>query len=84
MNTSKATQAVDCQCGDITGERCNWSGAREDTVVVIYVPPQDRGTVEALGGWGVGGTEVFDRSARVEISCGEAIVENGPKWHKVI
>lgn len=42
---------VPCQCGDITGEQCQWSGPISETVVVEYVPRDLRGTAEAAGSW---------------------------------
>jgi len=40
---------LDCQCGALTGRRCDWHGDASETVLVDYVPTYQRGTAEAAG-----------------------------------
>jgi len=40
---------LNCQCGALTGRRCDWHGDASETVEVDYVPEYQRGTAEAAG-----------------------------------
>lgn len=52
-----------CNCGEITGEACWWSGPARETRWVAFVPRADRGTAEAAGTWrGLGQTVRVARS----------------------
>lgn len=42
-----------CACGEATGEACNWSGPRADTVVIEWMPEHLRASHEAAGNRGV-------------------------------
>ena len=43
----------ECECGEVTGVRCEWSGPREQTVVVEWMPEHLRASHEAAGNGGV-------------------------------
>lgn len=38
-----------CQCGPAMGERCAWTGDREELLEVRWVPDSDRGSARASG-----------------------------------
>ena len=42
-----------CECGEITGVRCEWVGPSDDMVVVEWMPIYLRASHEAAGGRGV-------------------------------
>lgn len=42
-----------CECGDLTGDRCDWTGPIADTVILEYMPEHLRASHVAAGnrGW---------------------------------
>ena len=46
-------KAVQCECGEVTGVRCTWSGTESDTVVVEYMPMHLRASHRAAGNAGL-------------------------------
>ena len=44
---------VACECGEILGERCAWSGPESETVVVEVMPESLRASHSTAGNWGV-------------------------------
>lgn len=48
-----AEQIVKCECGQITGEACSWSGPITNTVVVEYMPEYLRDSHRAAGNHGL-------------------------------
>jgi hypothetical protein len=53
-----------CECGQATGERCEWSGPIDQTVLVEYMPEQYRASHEAAGNSGV-----YPHNGAVRIRC---------------
>ena len=72
--TAAIKNSVDCQCGEITGERCQWSGPISATVVLEHMPDYLRATYEAAGNYGVYPANGALR-LRVEKSCAARLAE---------
>lgn len=67
---------VHCECGERSGERCQWEGPEEQTVMVEYMPDQHRATHDAArnrGIWPHNGA----RRIRVERVCAARMVSLG-------
>lgn len=77
------TNTVYCDCGEWSGERCEWSGPKSDTVLVEYMPDQHRASHRAAGGRG---TYPHDGSIRIRVeqSCADGIVESDGEWCRVV
>lgn len=75
------TACVKCECGDWSGEPCPWSGPRDETVLVRYVPGQYRGTAHALGG-GIG--HGLAQTLRVHENCAEWMRDHDPEWVEIV
>lgn len=70
---------VECQCGAITGERCEWTGPVDQTVLVEYMPEYLRASHVAAGNRGVwphNGSERLHLSAE----CAETWTRDDPEW----
>lgn len=61
-----------CECGAVTGVRCNWFGRLDETVIVEYMPEYLRASHRAAGNIGVYPANGAER-IRVEASCAERI-----------
>ena len=72
---TKTIPDVQCECGHITGDACNWSGPREQTVVVEWMPPCWRASHAAAGNGGSYPANGAMR-LRVERSCAELICDD--------
>ena len=59
-----------CQCSRATGQRCEWTGEREDLILVRWVPDADRGSAEASGTFTRG---AYARSLYVSPGCAEML-----------
>ena len=72
---------VHCECGEWSGEACNWRGPRADTVIVEFMPEHLRASHEAAGG---GDRGVYPHNGAVRIrcerSCAARIIEADGKW----
>lgn len=66
-----------CQCGEWTGEYCEWTGALDGMVVVEYMPECWRSSHTAAGNSGVYPQNGAIRVA-VERSCADLLMENHP------
>ena len=65
-------QVVHCECGELTGECCQWDGPISETVILEYMPEHLRSSHIAAGGsGGNAGTYPYNgsRRIRVEKSC---------------
>lgn len=60
--------AYRCQCGTATGDRCEWTGDREDLVHVRWVPDSDRGSAQASGSY-----RAYAISLYVTAECAERL-----------
>lgn len=74
---------VHCDCGEWSGERCQWNGPESETVVVEYMPEQHRSSHEAAGNSGLY-PHNGARRIRVETSCADRIVEHDGEWAEVL
>jgi len=68
-----------CQCGEVVGELCSWTGPRSETVVLEWMPPCFRGSVEAARNWGVYPENGAVR-IRVARDCADLILETDADW----
>ena len=74
---------VPCQCGQWSGEPCQWSGSKNETVVVEFMPEHLRASHEAAGNSGSypgnGAVRV-----RVEASCAALMAKTDGQWCAVV
>lgn len=79
------THDVHCECGEWTGEYCNWSGPRSETVVVEYMPDQYRASHAAAANAGIYPANGSVR-VRVERSCAALLLEQPGEsdWARVV
>jgi hypothetical protein len=71
--------AHECECGDIMGEACCWSGPISETVTVEWMPEQYRASHEAAGN---AGSYPYNGAIRLRLarSCYERLKEYEGKW----
>lgn len=69
---------VNCECGRITGERCQWSGPKSQTVVIVWMPEQHRASHAAARNSGVYPNNGAER-LRLERSCAELLFDDMSK-----
>lgn len=84
-----ANAAVRCACGDLDGTPCAWAGPVNETMIVLAVPPYQRGSADASharmpdgsrwGGW----PSEFAVRLRVERSCADRMLKADPDWVKI-
>lgn len=72
-----------CECGDWSGEQCEWTGPVSETVVVEWMPEEYRESHRKAGNRGVYPANGALR-LRVERSCAERIIEDAPEWAEVV
>lgn len=77
------TKHVHCECGRITGTRCEWSGPRGETVLLEWMPEQHRASHTAAGNHGSYPANGAER-LRVERSCADSINNNDPDWTRIL
>lgn len=72
-----------CDCGEVYGEQCEWSGLRSETVVVEVMPEQHHASHAAAGG---AGTHPHDGSIRIRVSseCADRLLETDGDWASII
>ena len=75
--------SVKCQCGQWSGEPCQWSGPKSKTMVVEFMPEHLRASHEAAGNSGNyphnGAVRV-----RVEESCAALMAKTDGQWCAVV
>ena len=75
--------SVKCQCGQWSGEPCQWSGPKSKTMVVEFMPEHLRASHEAAGNSGSypgnGAVRV-----RVEASCAALMAKTDGQWCAVV
>lgn len=74
---------VHCKCGEWMGEPCCWTGPREKTVLVEYMPVHFRASHEASGNIGVYPGNGALR-LRVEIGCAEMMFAEDGDWASLV
>lgn len=70
---------IRCGCGEWSGEPCEWSGPRSETVVVEWMPDQHRSSHEAAGSRGSYPGNGAQR-ARVSVDCYEHMRAEDGDW----
>ena len=85
-NTTRNKQerrTVRCECGQWTGERCQWVGSPDDTVIVEFMPDHLRASHAAAGN---AGRYPYNGAVRIrcERSCADLIVEADPDWARIV
>lgn len=78
-----AGELIHCGCGEIFGERCDWVGPVEETVLVEYMPEWLRSSHEAAGNSGRYPLNGADR-VRVQKTCAELLLGTGPEWVSIV
>lgn len=79
----KKRHRVHCQCGEITGVRCEWTGAASKTVTVHWMPVHLRASHIAAGNSGVypwNGAEELE----LNTECAERIKTDDPDWTELL
>lgn len=75
-----------CECGEITGERCAWTGPIELTTIVEHMPPQWRDSHFASGNRGVwpnnGALRLRVSRVCAALLCDEWTHDVGPDWRR--
>lgn len=74
---------VACECGEWSGERCEWSGPESETVVVEWMPEYLRASHRQAGNSGVY-PHNGARLIRCERSCARRIVSDAPEWARIV
>lgn len=81
-------RTVRCECGQWTGERCQWVGSPDATVMVEFMPDYLRASHAAAGAAGIddAGRYPYNGAIRVrcERECAELIIENDPDWARIV
>lgn len=72
-----------CQCGEWSGEACEWSGPVGQTVVVEFMPAQYRASHTAAGNAGAYPYNGASR-IRVERACAARMIEYDADWCEII
>ena len=74
---------VHCECGEATGERCNWTGPLSDTVMVEWMPEWLRSSHAATGNSGI---YPFNGAIRFRAyrSCAQMIADYDPVWTDIL
>lgn len=77
--TTETKHNLVCQCGEVYGAPCEWSGDVADTVLVEVMPEHLRASHEAAGNKGDYPQNGAIR-LRVERSCADSLVESEDGW----
>lgn len=72
-----------CECGEVTGEYCGWTGQRRETVLIDWMPEWIRASHTAArnaGSWPANGA----LRLRVYRGCAESIAERDGQWTRAV
>ena len=83
IGTAVEPRTVRCECGHWSGERCAWTGPKEETVIVEWMPEHLRASHTAANNRGVYPHNGAER-IRVERSCADRMVEHDGDWCRII
>lgn len=72
-----------CECGEWSGERCQWSGPSAQMVAVEYMPEQHRASHEAAGNRG-SYPRNGARRLRVSATCAALMIKHDGDWCEII
>lgn len=72
-----------CECGEWSGEACEWSGPKSETVVVEFMPESLRSSHEAAG---ISGTSPANGALRIRVcqDCADLMVESDGHWCEIV
>lgn len=75
---------VHCECGEWSGERCEWEGPRNSTVVVEWMPVHLRASHMAAGG----NSGIYPQNGaqrlRVHHECADRILKDDSEWSDLV
>ena len=74
---------IHCECGKWSGEPCQWSGDKTQTVVVEFMPESLRASHAAANNRGVYPYNGAQR-IRVEKSCADLMIEHDSEWVEIV
>lgn len=79
----KNETAKGCECGRISGVRCDWTGQASGMVTVEYMPRHLRASHEAAGN---SGRWPHNGAARLDMApeCAERVVESEDGWASIV
>jgi hypothetical protein len=74
---------VQCECGRVMGERCEWTGPRAETVVIEWMPEQHRVDHTRAGN---SGSYPYNGAVRLRLgaSCAERVAETDGEWTSIV
>lgn len=74
---------VPCECGEWSGESCQWQGSPSGMICVEFVPDWLRGTHEAAGG---AGSYPHNGAIRVKVSaqCARLMTDTDGEWCSMV
>lgn len=72
-----------CQCGEWSGDPCQWSGPASGMVTVEWMPEHLRASHEAAGNSGRYPANGARRIA-VSRSCANAMIEHDGEWVRIV
>ena len=75
--------ARQCECGEWSGESCEWSGTAAEMVTVEWMPEHLRQSHADAGNSGSWPHNGAIRSA-VELSCAERMIECDGHWARIV
>ena len=78
-----ATARISCECGTVHGERCDWTGAASETVLVEWMPRDLRQSHEQArnsGTYPANGA----RHLRMARTCAADVVASDPDWASIL
>lgn len=70
---------IKCNCGEWSGEACNWSGSKADTVLIDFMPESFRASHAAAGNRGSFPVNGASR-VRVAMSCANFMLAQDGEW----
>jgi hypothetical protein len=77
-------RAMRCECGEATGQRCEWTGPASETVLVEWMPESLRASHVAAHNKGSHPANGSLR-LRCERACARMLVEqDGPEWAEIV
>jgi hypothetical protein len=80
---AKVYKVVRCECGEWSGDACEWSGPREETVLVEFMPDEHRASHVTAGNRGRypynGALRI-----RVERECAARMIKYDGDWAEIV
>jgi hypothetical protein len=72
-------RSVHCECGEAMGERCNWTGQSDETVVIDWMPEHLRESHRAAGN---SGSYPHNGALRLQVhrDCAQNLLRHDGEW----